>query len=459
MLRWGTPMSSRPFLRLLAVLAVAGAVPACGNINKAHPAVPFTVRASVSTLGAQANQACDSPRISGNGRYVVYVSRADSLVASPTNGLQNVFRRDLLTRVTELVSVGFGGVPTDDDSHSPSISDDGRFVAFDSFATNLQSAPELMPQVYVRDMDATVGTGIVMVSEQSPGVSGDNVSQNPAISGDGQFIAFESLASNLGGSHPVPLSNIFRRDRNSTSILQISVNTAGGEPAAGPGPVPGSVKSSISRDGSRIAFVSGCTNLIAGDTNGQADVFVASVSSLGAVTIVRASMATTPAGPDAPSDNPSISADGHFVAFESGATNLVVPDGNLSALDIYVFNVDFPAIERDSVNSSGLQAATFDSRAPSLSDDGRYVAFDSTATNLVEGDTNQADDVFVRDRLAGITIRVSIDTSGNQAGVAQNSRQASISADGRSVAFRTLAAFEKGDTNGVPDIYVRSPLR
>lgn len=452
-------MSSRLGPRLLLALVVAGVLPACGNVNDGHPPVPFTVRASVSTLGAEANQPSDTPRISGNGRYVVFVSSANNLVPGDTNGTQDVFRRDLATGVTELVSLGFGGVPADDASSNPSISHDGRFVAFGSFATNLLAVDEFIPQVYVRDMNDASGNGIVMVSEQSPGVSGDDGSMMPSISADGRFVAFESIATNLAGTHPATLSNIYRRELATTTIIQISLTTGGLEPTAGPGAVPDSVNCVISGDGSRIAFVSGCTDLVAGDTNGLADVFVATVAPLGGITTARASLATSPAGANAPSGNPSISADGRFVAFQSAATNLVVPDGNSTFIDVYVFNVDVPGIERVSVNSSGLQGAQNDSRAPSLSEDGRFVAFESAVSNLVEKDTNQSFDIFIRDRLAGVTARVSVDSSGNQAGVLQNSTLASLAADGRAVAFVTLASFVNGDTNGIADVYVRSPLR
>jgi len=452
-------MSSKLARRLLVLLVAAGALPACGNINDGHPPVPFTVRASVDTFGAEANQASELARVSGNGRYVVFVSSANNLVAGDTNGKRDVFRRDLATGITELVSVGFGGAPGDEDSDNPSISDDGRYVAFDSFATNLLAAPESLRQVYVRDMNNTSGNGVSLVSVDPLGFSGDDESSRPAISGDGAFVAFESFATTLAGNHPDLISNIYRRELATSSILQVSLNTGGGEPTAGPGAVPDSITCAISRDGTRIAFLSGCTDLVIGDTNNLADVFAATVDALGAVTIVRASMATVPAGANAASDKPSISADGRFVAFESRATNLVVPDANSTAFDVYVFNVDVPGVERVSLNSAGLQAAQFESQAPSLSEDGRFVAFQSLAINLVEGDTNQAMDIFIRDRLTGMTVRVSVDSSGNQAGFSQNSTAPSISADGRAVAFRTVAPFVNGDTNGLADIYVRSPLR
>src|SRR6185503_8522187 len=142
-------------------------------INDGHPAVPFTILASVSTAGALANKNVFTPRISGNGRFVVFASTSTTLVSPPASGFFNIFRRNLATGVTELVSIGDGGVPADDSCINPSISADGRWIAFESTATNLMAVPGGGNQVYLRDMDATVGTGVVMVSEASPGVPGD----------------------------------------------------------------------------------------------------------------------------------------------------------------------------------------------------------------------------------------------------------------------------------------------
>jgi Tol biopolymer transport system component len=457
-------MSSKLGPRLLLALAVAGILPACGNINDGHPAVPFTVRASVSTLGAEANSSVEAVKISGNGRYVVFASAADTLVSGDTNGIKDVFRRDLLTGVTELVSIGFLLDPTDDESDFPSISNDGRYVAFSSFATNLVATPQFLPQIYVRDMNATSGNGIVLVSQDSLGNPGDDGSIKPAISGDGIYIAYESFATNLAGTHPVGMSHIYRTDWGANTTLQVTVTSLGAEPTQGPVtsvPTRESRSAAISDDGSRIAFVAGFTDLVSGDTNGLPDVFVATIGPLGAVTIVLASDTLDPFDPvtDAYSDHPSISGDGKFVAFDSKASNLVKPDSSLGNVDVYVFNVDFPAVERVSLNSSGIQAAIFDSQRPALSQDGRYVVFDSAASNLIDGDTNGALDVFIRDRVTGVTQRVSLNTSANQSGVSENSSSPSLSSDGRSVAFLTVAPFVNDDSNGLPDVYVRSPLR
>ena len=455
-------MSSKLALRLALAGLIAGVIPACGNINDGHPAVPFTVIASVSSLGVESNSDAQAPRMSGNGRYIVFASSADTLVPDDTNFCKDVFRRDLLTGVTELVSVGFLGDPADADSDHPSVSNDGRYVAFSSFASNLVSDAQVLPQVYVRDMTVVGGNGIVLVSRDASDASGDDGSVNPSISGDGLFIAFESFATNLAGTHPDPRSNIFRSEWQVNQIIQVSVTPLGSETAPGPvssGPTRESMSAAISDDGSRIAFVSGCIDLVAGDTNGLADVFVAKISALGAVTIVLASDPFVAGGADVFSDNPSISGDGKFVAFDSKASNLVFPDSSLGNLDVYVFDVDNPAVERVSVNSAGIQAAVFDSLRPALSQDGRYVAFESAASNLVEGDTNGAKDIFLRDRVSGVTQRVSLNTSANQAGVGQNSSSPWLSADGRSISFLTVAAFVNGDTNGLPDVYVRSPLR
>ncbi|MBI4470036.1 MAG: PD40 domain-containing protein, partial [Acidobacteria bacterium] len=166
---------------------------------------------------------------------------------------------------------------------------------------------------------------------------------------------------------------------------------------------------------------------------------------------------------DARSDRPSISADGRFVAFESEATNLVPGDGN-SAHDVFVRDRLTGVTERVSVSSTGTEAIGdqyFYSVSASISADGRFVAFDSSATNLVPGDGNNAHDVFVRDRLTGVTERVSVSSTGTEAigDPYDYSGSASISADGRFVAFESDATnLVPGDTNKARDIFVRDRL-
>lgn len=446
-------MSFKPALRLTLAALVAAVVPACGNVNDGHPAVPFTVLASLSTAGALANKDVFTPRLSGDGRFVVFMSAADTLVATPTGGFKNIYRRNLTTGVTELVSIGVGGVAGDGDSRNPSISQDGRWVAFDSEATNLTAVAPGARQVYLRDMNATSDPLIAMVSESAPGVPGDLLSAEPSISGDGRFVAFTSYATTFGDTHTNGASNIYRRDMTGSTIILVSANTLGADPTP---TGDGSKSPSISADGSVVAYVSDCSDLVAFDINDLNDVFVTTIGG----STVLASPGATLGGGAGESVAPAISGDGLFVAFESRADDLVPSDVNLMP-DVFLYDVVQGTVTLVSVNAAGFQgAAGIDpSKLPSISADGRLVAFESSAANLTPNDTNQGADIFIKDMRTGKVSRVSVSTSGLPSALAENSTNASLSADGRAVAFITNAAFVNNDLNGLIDCYVRAPLR
>jgi Tol biopolymer transport system component len=450
-------MSSKRCARLLLAVAVAGVLPACGNINDGHPPVPFTILASVNTAGALGNQVSDEAVISGDGRFVVFSSASTTFVPLNTNGVRNVFRRNMETGAIDLVTLGIGGVAADLDSARPSISHDGRWVAFESSATNLTPLAPGGLQVYRRDMNETAGTGIEMVSRVSPVLAGNGFSQHPSISADGQFVAFSSNATNFGDAHANGVPNIYRRDMTGATIILISVNTSGGDPTPPPGNPAGSTFPSISSDGSRIAYVSDCTDLVAFDINDFEDVFVATVDTPIVTAIASPGLL---GGGIGISSHPSISGDGRFVAYQSSAFDLVAIDTNFTGFDVFVFDVDGSTVGLVSVNAAGFQGSVVEeSTTPSLSFDGRYVAFRSTESNLVEPDLNQAADVFVKDLQTGAVTCVSVSTSGIQGAPTQNSVAPSLSRDGRSVAFLSEASLVKGDVNGLLDAYVRAPLR
>lgn len=446
-------MSSKLALRLALAAAIAGVVPACGNVNDGHPAVPFTVLASLSTAGALANKDVFSPRISGDGRFVVFASQSTTLVSPPASGFFNIFRRNLATGVTELVSIGDGGVPADDHCMNPSISADGRWVAFESTATNLTAVPVGNSQVYVRDMDATVGTGVAMVSEASPGVPGDLPSGDASISADGRYVAFKSYATNFGDTHTNGVTNIYRRDMTGATIILVSANTLGDDPTT---IGEGSKSPSISADGSVVAYVSDCSDLVAFDINDLFDVFVTTIGG----STVLASPGASLGGGAGDSVAPAISGDGLFVVYESTADDLVVSDLNFMS-DIFLFDVFQGTVTLVSVNSAGFQGAAGveESHLPSVSSDGGFVAFESSASNMVANDTNQGPDIFVKNMSTGFVTRVSVSTSGLPSPLLEYSINASLSSDARSVAFISNARFVNEDANGLFDCYVRAPLR
>jgi Tol biopolymer transport system component len=288
------------------------------------------------------------------------------------------------------------------------------------------------------------------VSVDSTGNPGDGDSKDASISADGRFVAFRSDASNLVAGDTNAAADIFVRDRQTGTTQRVSVDSAGNQ---GNGD---SKNAWISADGRFVAFRSFASNLVSGDTNGVPDIFV---HDLQTGTTERVSVdasgheangASGEAGPGI-SDGPSISADGRFVAFRSSASNLVPGDGN-GKDDIFVHDRQTGATERVSVDSAGNEGNGY-SYGPSLSADGRFVAFRSNASNLVPGDTNGTGDDFVYDRQTDTTERVSVDGSGNQGN--GESIRPEISADGRFVAFRSFASnLVPGDTNGFPDIFV-----
>jgi hypothetical protein len=214
--------------------------------------------------------------------------------------------------------------------------------------------------------------------------------------------------------------------------------------------VSGIYRVSVSAHGRYVAFASQATNLVPGDTNGFGDVFVRDRLS---GTTERVSLDSGGAQGNSASYDPSISADGRFVAFVSDAINLVPGDTN-GKPDIFVRDRQSGRTERISVNSAGAQGDD-QSAIPSISADGRFVAFASQATNLVPGDTNGLMDVFVHDRLSGLTERVSVDSFGAQGNGISALFGLSISADGRFVAFESYASnLVHGDTNGYEDVFV-----
>ena len=239
--------------------------------------------------------------------------------------------------------------------------------------------------------------------------------------------------------------DLLLRDSASSSTVAITVPylTSVAANASSYGPA-------ISDDGRYVAFSSEATNLVRGDTNFVDDVFVRDLLT-NATT--RVSVGNNGAQGNGNSTDPSISADGRYVAFVSDASNLVDGDTNCSS-DVFVRDRQANTTTGVSIDSSGNQGQGR-SYAPAISADGRYVAFVSDASNLVDDDTNGVSDVFVRDRQANTTTRVSLDSSGNQ-GNGRSVGRPSLSAHGQYVAFSSEASnFAPGDSNGVPDVFVR----
>jgi len=412
--------------RILAILAALLALVLLANTGQCG----ITELVSVSSTGEPANYEVLGVDISADGRYAVFPTEADNLVPGDTNNVVDVFVRDRATRTTERVSVSSTGAQGNGDSRGGPISADGRFVAFESEATNLVPGDtNNVWDVFIRDR--LTGT-TERVSVSSTGQQGNADSVGGSLSADGRFVAFYSGASNLvpGDTN---WSDIFVRDRLSGTTQRVSVSNAGEQANSS------SLYASISADGRCVAFVSEASNLVPGDTNGRLDIFVRDRLT-GTTERVNVSSSGEQSNTTSDDSGSSMSGDGRFVAFCSDATNLV-PDDTNRQRDVFVRDRLNGTTERVSIGSAGEQANR-GSIAPAISGDGRYVAFCSGATNLLPGDTNNAMDMFVRDRQTGTLELVSVSSAGEQAN--GHSYPGPITPGGRFVAFVSEA------TNLVP---------
>ena len=407
------------------------------------PIVGTTGRASVASDGTEGDQGSDSPAISADGRYLAFVSGASNLV-SENNGYDHVYLHQRLTGQTTRVSVAGDGGPATGDSSSPAISADGRYVAFASGATDLVSDDNNeFDDVYLHDRLTGETT---RVSLSSAGAEGNSWSRFPSISANGRYVAFLSRASNLVSDDSNDTADVYVHDQSTGQTERVSLSSGGAGGNGGPARLTGP---SISADGRYVAFHSEASNLVSGDNNTCEDIFVH--DRLTGQT-ERVSLSSDGVEGDSWSTSPSISADGRYVAFISWASNLVSGDSNDTA-DAYLHDRVTGQTERVSLSNYGV-GANSGSDHPSISADGRYVAFSSGASNLVSEDSNGNEDIFVRHQRTGQTERVSLASDGTEGN--GDSAAPSISADGRYVAFASGASnLASGDNNGHEDIFVR----
>lgn len=408
-----------------------------------------TESVSISSDEIAGNGYTASVAINGDGRFVVFQSSATDLVPNDTNAADDIFLRDRLLGTTVRVNVGAGGVEANGWSANPGISRDGRYIVYESSATNLVSTANNGPYHIFRYDTQTGAT--VHVSKSTAGVQGNGSSTYPSISNDGRYISFTSLATNLVTGDTNARPDAFRRDVVSNVTIRVSVRTAGGQ-GNNTETRAGNATSAISGDGRYVLFRSNATNLVTGDTNTFADLFVRDVT---AATTQRVSVGNTGSQPNNVSYMGAISANGRYVVFSTAATNLVTGDTNI-AEDVFVRDRTSNTTTRVSVSSSGAQTPTGElgSTSPSISDDGRFVAFTSYAPNLVSGDTNGVSDIFVRDRTNNTTVRDSVSTAGVQGD--DYSHSGKISANGLFTAFTSgSSTLVSGDGNGTNDAFVR----
>ncbi len=344
-----------------------------------------TTVVSVASDGTLGNACSEVPSFSGDEHYVGFQSQASNLVPGDTNGVYDAFMHDQQTGSTERVSLSTGGQQGNGNSFSPTFSANGRYAAFTSDASNLVPGDTNGTfDVFVRDQQAgtTIRASVAWNGVQANGPSGGN-----SLSADGRYVAFLSWAQNLvaGGTAPTR-QNAYVRDLQTGTTTLVSVASDG---------TPGNAELdeiAISADGRIVTFMSGATNLVPGDTNNTFDIFVHDMQT---GETRRASVNSKGVQSNGWSEAISISGDGRYVAFYSWASNLVPGDTN-DARDIFVHDMQTGATVRASVASDGRQANDISVR-PSISADGHFVAFESLASNLVTGDTNEAWDIFVHE--------------------------------------------------------------
>jgi Tol biopolymer transport system component len=396
-------------LACVGLLAVAGAAFAAPAV-----AAPRTERVSVSSSERQGNGPSTqplyrvAPTLSRTGRFVVFASSARNLVPGDTNGKTDVFVRDRKAGTTRRVSLTSKGAQGHRRSIYPSISSSGRYVAFQSQAGLTPADRRGGWDVYVRDLKLNRTT---LVSIRPNGVHQGN---EAAISGNGRSVVFQSQRPSgvSGGEGKI---DIFVRHLGARRTERVSVSPTG------EGANFHSLHPSISNDGRLVAFDSSASNLVAGDVNGLGDVFVRDL---------KRHATTRIGGDDTDQDTsaPAISGNGRFVAFISGAREFTGADDDSSGLfrrdlktgatlrlpygfpsslsdngNIVVFAFGVVSIHdiakntttRVSVGNAG-QPADADTDGAAISGDGRFAGFSTSATNLVSGDTNSTDDVFVR---------------------------------------------------------------
>lgn len=442
-------------IRTLLLVCVLVTILAASGCTASPAAQAGTQRVSVDSSGKQADHGSKQPSISADGRYVAFTSDAANLVSGDTNGVSDVFVRDLKSGTTTCVSVSNNGVLGDKASYWPFISADGRYVTFTSEADNLINGDtNTVGDVFVYDLQTA---RIDYVTIGTDGTPGNDMSLWSSISADGQYVVFMSSATNLIPSDTNDTWDVFLRDRSTRTTSLVSFGFDGTQ-ANGESEYP-----VISADGGSIAFASDANNIVPGDTNGYRDVFEFN-RKVGVATRVSVSTTGVQSNYGMGALVIDISSDGQFVAFPSLATNLV-PDDTNNAWDIFVHDIGSGETKRVSVSSDGSQANN-GSYGVSISSDGRYVAFGSPASNLVPDDTNDVMDVFVHDRQTGKTERISTATGGTQGNDASGftvvlpseveiAYGALITADGSHVVYMSNATnLVADDTNTTLDIFV-----
>ena len=443
-------------MRRIPVLLLAMLILATGAaLTPAQAVMDDTILVSrAGGFGPKGDAGSIRPAISADGRYIAFDSPATNLDPDDADTTRDIFRRDLVADTTILISraSGAAGTKSNGTSFTTSISADGRFVAFQSTASNLHPDDlDTDGDIFVRDT-ASNTTTLASRATGTAGPKGDGISISPSISADGRYVAFRSSSTNLDPDDGDGTIDIFVRDLfTKTTTLVSRASGIGGAKGRGDDP-------SISADGQRVAFSSSATNLHPDDADAVGDVFVRDLTSHETILVSRASGASGSKG-DQSSFAAMISGDGTHVVFNSNASSLDPGDVD-NTLDVFVrdLTADTTTLASRATGGSGTKGnlASFE---PAISADGRFVTFDSDATNLHPDDVDATGDVYVRDVIEDTTTLASRASEASGAKGNGNSTRTTISADGRFVGFDSTATNLNGaDTSGDDDIYVRDIL-
>lgn len=441
-------------------------------------------------------------QVSSNGQFVVFQSDASDLVPNDTNGVTDIFRRNVPAGTTALVSAAPDGTPGNGPSTDPVMTPDGRYVAFLSTATNLVAGTGTtgLPDLFVRDL--VLGTNYLI----STGVTNGG---NVAITPDGRYVAFFSTTTNLVPGVPAnSQGEVYVYDRTAGTTTWASTNAAAiAMTNLSLSTAPPSYHPRLSDDGQYVVFKTGSNNLTGAavilqynlaaatttviSTNGMAwtigadddygpeitpdGEFVAYVQHEGNINAnycsvhvwdSQGAVDTLVSDPGSngvittTSTQPVLSAEGWFVAFLSNATNLV-DDPVMSGFHLYLRNYVEGSLQLVDEDTNGVGSTDSQLSMFSLSRYGRYVAFDNPDGSLVSGDNNRAYDVFTRDLFSNAMGMVS-KRNGSiipQTGDNLSLSQVSVSTNGQWVAFASSADnLVPNDTNNEPDVFVRDVL-
>jgi Tol biopolymer transport system component len=385
-----------------------------------------------------------APAVSADGRWVAFVSEASNLLGgdpgADPNGFADIFLVDTQTSTIRLVSSA--GAPADGDSLDVDISANGRYVVFETFATNIVPGDANGADADIVLFDAETG-GLSLVSRRgAAGVQGDDVSFAPTISADGTKVAFGSRATNLVGNDTNGKADIFVRDVVTGVTSRVSTDSTGRQANNT------SFDATIAPGGGFVALSSLASNLVSGDKNGARDVFWKNLST---GKMIRASVTNGEREASSSSGLEDISANGRWVVFNSSASNLVKGDDNNKG-DVFVRDrIDGTTVR---VSRRGAIDGNGDSFGAAISDDGSSIVFVTRATNLDAGtdDNGVTLDVFEYRAATKTVVRVSADATGGWTDGA--SYDAAVAGDGSVVAFASLATdIVAGDLDGVDDVF------